>query len=296
LPDATCLRMGDLGYRSAAQRQMSVCFNTLDSYINTLKEGITQPYGDYERIGLQKNGEYQQLSTSLLQIENEFYGSIRPKRVTQSGEVPLAALKRDGIEYIEVRCLDVNPYHPLGVDAETLDFIDSFLLFCILSESPQCDDDDRSRLSDNMQKIVNHGRDPQLMLQHDDALVSLKQWADECMQKIRACAELLDSIDGCDRYVRAWTAQQAKIADVNLTPSARMLKEIQQLGGYYEFALAKSTEHAQQFRARPLAAEDQQRYLALAKTSLEKQAQIEAADTLDFDTYLKKFFAQYELL
>jgi glutamate--cysteine ligase len=147
-----------------------------------------------------------------------------------------------------------------------------------------------------MQKVVNHGRDPQLMLQHDDELISLKQWADQCMQQIYACSELLDSIDGGDRYRRAWTTQQVKLADVSLTPSARMLVEIQQLGGYYEFALAKSTEHAQQFRARPLAAEDQQRYLTLAKTSLEKQAQIEVADTLDFDAYLKKFFAQYEML
>jgi glutamate--cysteine ligase len=231
-----------------------------------------------------------------LQIENEFYGSIRPKRVTRSGEIPLAALQRDGIEYIEVRCLDVNPYHPLGVDTQALDFIDSFLLFCMLSDSPQCDDDDRSRISDNLQKVVNRGREPDLLLHRDEEEISLQQWAAECMQHILACSDLLDKIDGGDRYHRAWRAQQAKLADVSLTPSAMILEEIRQYGSYYEFVLAQSSRHAEAFRSRPLPAGEQQKFIELAALSLEKQKRVEAEDALDFDAYLEKFFAQYQSL
>ena len=81
-------------------------------------------------------GEYNQLATTLLQIENEFYGTIRPKRVIRSGERPLHALRERGVEYVEVRCMDLDPFVPVGIEAPTMRFIDVFLLHCLLSDSP----------------------------------------------------------------------------------------------------------------------------------------------------------------
>ena len=43
-------------------------------------------------IGAKKDGEWLQLNTNILQIENEYYSNIRPKRVTDSGERPIQAL------------------------------------------------------------------------------------------------------------------------------------------------------------------------------------------------------------
>ena len=67
------------------------------------------PHGDYAEFTFTEEGERAQLNDSLLQIENEFYSPIRPKRVTASGEAPVVALRRDGIEYVEVRCIDIHP-------------------------------------------------------------------------------------------------------------------------------------------------------------------------------------------
>jgi glutamate--cysteine ligase len=59
-------------------------------YGASLREALTRFYPPYEAIGIRNaGGDYNQLSTSLLQIENEFYGTIRPKRVIFPGERPL---------------------------------------------------------------------------------------------------------------------------------------------------------------------------------------------------------------
>ena len=153
------------GYQSNAQKDLEVCYNNLDSYIDTLHAAITRSHPDYEAIGVGEDGHHtRQLNTALLQIENEFYSPIRPKRVARSGEIPLGALRRGGIEYVEVRCVDVNPYLPLGIDAEQAHFLDLFLAYCLLEESPPCDDDDRARINENMRRVVNRGREPGLEL------------------------------------------------------------------------------------------------------------------------------------
>ena len=129
LPYGTALRMGDLGYNSDAQKSLNVCYNSLENYMQALTQAIMTPHPDYRNYKSGQNGEYEQLNDSLLQIENEFYSPIRPKRVTASGETPLNALVRGGIEYIEVRCVDVSPFSPVGLDASQVRFMDAFLLF-----------------------------------------------------------------------------------------------------------------------------------------------------------------------
>ena len=111
LPHATSLRMGRLGYQSDAQASLSVSYNNLESYAASLHEALTKPYPPYKAIGIRNpGGEYNQLATSLLQIENEFYGTIRPKRTIERGERPLHALRERGVEYVEVRCMDLDPF------------------------------------------------------------------------------------------------------------------------------------------------------------------------------------------
>jgi len=134
-PHGTSLRMGRLGYTSDAQTSLHVSYNTLEDYAKTIRKGLSTSYPDYERYNGLKNGEYQQLNAALLQIENEFYGTIRPKRTINKGERPLSALLDRGVEYVEVRCLDVNPFLPTGIDTIQARFIDLFLLNCLLQPS-----------------------------------------------------------------------------------------------------------------------------------------------------------------
>ncbi|WP_141286858.1 glutamate--cysteine ligase, partial [Ideonella azotifigens] len=182
LPYATSLRMGRLGYQSDAQASLRVSYNHLAGYGASLQDALTQPYPAYEALGVKSaDGRYQQLSTSLLQIENEFYGTIRPKRTIQSGERPLHALRQRGVEYVEVRCMDLDPFEPAGIGAQTSHFLDAFLLHCLLSDSPQDTPEEVAALARNQHRTAARGREPGLLLERGEQTLTLTDWAAELL-------------------------------------------------------------------------------------------------------------------
>src|SRR5205814_5438692 len=122
-PHATSLRMGRLGYQSDAQGSLSVSYNDLEHYTASLYEALTVPSRPYEKIGIRNGDDYKQLNATLLQIENEFYSTIRPKRRIQRGERPLHALRERGVEYVEVRLMDLDPFVPIGITEATCRFL-----------------------------------------------------------------------------------------------------------------------------------------------------------------------------
>src|SRR5438105_4811532 len=182
LPYATSLRMGRLGYQSDAQSSLAVSYNSLADYGASLSDALTTPYAPYEKIGLRdEKGEYNQLATSLLQIENEFYGKIRPKRRIRPGERPLHALRERGVEYVEVRLMDLDPFSPIGITAPTCRFLDVFLLYCLLKESPPDNAREIAEVRRNQQKVALRGREPGLMLERGGRDVRLADWAAEVL-------------------------------------------------------------------------------------------------------------------
>ncbi len=296
LPFATALRMGSLGYQSDAQKNLSVCYNQLDSYIKTLHGAITQSHPGYEAIGLGENHKHQ-LNTSLLQIENEFYSPIRPKRITRSGETPLGALQRDGIEYIEVRCVDVNPFLPLGINRQQIQFLDSFLLFCLLQDSPPCDAQEQQQMAENMSRIVNDGRNPELQLHTATGETDRHTLARQLLQEIGVICKLLDRAHGSKDYSASHAQQQAKLGDPELTPSAQILNAMRQQNiPFFRLAMDCSQQWAEAFRANPLSEDRLQHYRRASAQSLEKHKAVEASDSEDFESYLAKYYAQYQAL
>ncbi len=294
LPEGTSLRMGNLGYQSSAQDDLIVSYNGLQQYADSLLGALTEPHPDYSNIGLKKDGKYQQLSTALLQIENEFYGSIRPKRVTPSGITPLNALCDQGVEYIEVRCLDVNPFLPLGIDAEQIRFLDLFLLYCLLTDSPTFDDSQHLLCRENLRAVVNEGRKPELKLKKDDDRILLQDWGGQILTDIEKLASLLDELEGQDHYTASVYAQRKKIDNSALTPSAKIVSHLQDnQQAYFWFALQQSQNAAKMFKRRPLSDNQLATYFDLAKQSHQHQQDIESADTLSFDQHLHHYFQQY---
>ncbi|MET0379318.1 MAG: glutamate--cysteine ligase, partial [Spongiibacteraceae bacterium] len=297
LPYATSLRMGDLGYQSSAQESLSICYNQLDTYIGTLKHAILDAHPDYERIGVKVDGEYRQLSAGLLQIENEFYSTIRPKRVARRGETALTALAHGGVEYIEVRCIDINPFQPLGIDSEQIHFLDAFLVWCLLGDSPCGNDDDNAEGKRNLRAVVNEGRRPGLTLTRQGKTVSMQAWAEQILAEITPIAQLLDRAHGSDLHAHSLVQQRAKLADAARTPSAAVLVKLrEQKIAWHEFALAQSQQHAAYFRQRPLTPVQLTPFVDMAERSLAGQAELERANPLAFDDYLASYFDQYRAL
>jgi glutamate--cysteine ligase len=291
-PYATSLRMSDLGYsNTTAQAALRPDYDTLSGYLDALARAVSEPYAPYETIGTHRDGEWVQINTNVLQIENEFYSTIRPKRVTRPGERPLHALAARGVQYVEVRCLDIDPFEPVGISLETTRFLDAYLLVCALDDSPSLPGAAYAEANANFGRVTLEGRKPGLVLTRDGHDVSLQDWAAELFEKIERAARALDTLAGSDAHARAVTAERAKLADPETTPSARVLRTMRERGqGAVAFGLAQSEAHAAYFRSRPLDEESARQAAVLAAQSLEEQAALEHSDARDsFDDFVAAF-------
>ncbi len=294
-PYATSLRMGDIGYQNSKEGEagIRVDYNSLQGYVDSLAWAISTPYPDYEKIGLYADGKRQQLNANILQIENEYYSSVRPKQILQGEEKPSLALARRGVAYIELRSLDVNAYEPLGISEEQMRFLESFLLFSLLEPSPPYEDRELAGIRHNINAVAERGRDPGLLLRRNGEEVLLRDWAREIFDRMLPGCELLDRAGRRDCYQDALGEQRAKIEDPDRTPSARMLADMQEnREEFYHFALRMSRQHQAFFAGRPLAPDRQAEFEAMARESIERQQAIESADTISFETFLDNYFAQ----
>ena len=291
-PYATSLRMSDVGYRNRNQAGLEVSVNTLGEYVRDLQRAITTPHPPYEALGVKVNGEWRQLNANILQIENEYYSFIRPKRVARTGERPTKALKRAGVEYVEVRALDVSAFDPVGVNQNKLRFLEIFVALCLLKESPPIGAAEQAALDANHLTVARRGREPGLMLSRDGRSVPMRVWAAELLDSMAGLAEILDRGDPARPYAYALAAQSAKIADVALTPSARLMAELGSGQSFFDLALRMSAEHKAYFLE--LYPPNEERLSELgeeARESLAAQRRIESSDRGTFDEYLARYFA-----
>ena len=291
LPHATSLRMGRLGYQSDAQSTLAVSYNGLEGYAASLQDALTRPWPAYEAIGIQApSGDYNQLAVTLLQIENEFYGTIRPKRVIEPGERPLHALRARGVEYVEVRLMDLNPFLPVGIDEQTMRFLDVFLLHCLLSDSPPDSPAEIEALKRNQHLVAERGREPGLKLACGGMEVALTDWAAQVLGELPALARALDEALGGDGHQAAVQAAQQALHNPALLPSARVLAALPDYGdSYVAFMLDRSQQIRSLMLAQPPGAALRQRFAEMAVQSRAQQHAIEVSDTLSFEQYRREY-------
>ena len=291
-PYATSLRMSDLGYSNKNQSRINISLNSLDEYVKDLSNAICTPEPSYEEIGVKVNDEYRQLNANLLQIENEYYSPVRPKRVARSGEQPTAALRRDGIEYVEIRSLDINPFDPAGINQNTMRFIEAFLIYCAIEDSPRLDERSLEEISSNHTGVAKRGRDPEFRLMRDGQPVTVASWAGEILDNVLAIAEVIDGYESGDSYKQSVQFMQELVANVAETPSARVLADLEETqSSFFEYALSLTRSHRDYFGA--ITALDDARERAFSKEAAEsivRQQEIEAADEISLDEYLESYF------
>ena len=298
MPYGTSLRMGRLGYQSDAQTSLAVSYNSLEGYGASLQEALTRPYPPYEAVGIRNsNGDYNQLATSLLQIENEFYGTIRPKRVIFPGERPLHALRERGVEYVEVRCMDLDPFVPVGIGPETVRFLDLFLLHCLLTESPPDTPQEIAALARNQHRTAARGREPRLRLERGGDEVLLSDWAGQVLEECVPIAAALDAAHGGASYRDALTAAVAALRDSHRLPSARVLSAMAKDfdNSHVRFTLAQSEQTKNTLLRLPFSSNIEAHFRSVAQESIEEQERIEAADTMPFEIYRKEYLSTKRL-
>lgn len=295
-PYATSLRMSNIGYKNNGPENLRVSYNSLGEYIRDLTSAIEAPFDPYVEHGVKVDGEYRQLNANVLQIENEYYSAIRPKQITQSGEKPTQALRDRGVQYVELRSLDVSAADPLGVNESDLRFLEAFLIFCLLNESPPILADEQIEIDQNQQQAARYGRQPDLMLQRQEQPITLQEWAAEIFEQMQPICALLDgdsSASDTGAYTTAIRQLKSKVDDPSQTPSAQMLSEMEQRHeSFSQYGLRKSQEHATAFLNNPLDANRVEEMAEMAEDSIIAQKQIEQNDTLTLDEYLAHYFSQ----
>ena len=294
-PYATSLRLSGLGYNSSAQAGIEIDYNSVDGFVASLRVAIRTSRPEYERFGVKVDGVHRQLNTNLLQIENEFYSVIRPKRVARSGESPARALQQRGVQYVEVRSVDLNPFVPIGIDAECVHFFDMLLLYCLLADSPAIGRAEWECAAENRRRVVMTGRRPRLALCEFAGGAMRKApfaaRAREALNNLAPLAELLDAVAGGARYRESLQSQRAKVDDPGLTPSARILQQMtDQRVSFYEFAMGIAEQHEALFKQTRMARVDSERMRAEAERSHRRREEIEARDVLSFDEFLADYF------
>src|SRR5215470_3586081 len=291
-PYATSLRMSDVGYRNRNQAGLSVSVVSLEEKVRDLSRAISTPNPAYEALGVEVNGEWRQLNANILQIENEYYSFIRPKRVARSGERPTKALRRAGVEYVEVRALDVSAFDPVGVNQNKLRFLEAFLALCLMKESAPIAAAEQAALDENHQTVARRGREPGLMLWREGRSVPMREWARELLDGMTGICEVLDHGDPARPYSQALATQAAKNEDVELTPSARLLAELTAGESFFDLALRMSATHKAYFLdLYPPNGERLREFSREARDSLAAQQAIESGDRGTFEEYLERYFA-----
>ena len=286
---ATSLRMSDLGYQNTAQEQLHVSYNSLNDYVATLAKAMTVKYPKYEKIGLKIDGEYKQLNSNVLQIENEYYSDIRPKRVARTAEKPIAALRDRGVEYIEVRILDINPFIAEGIDQEQIRFLDTFLLYCLLSQCPNTSDTACPEIKSNLRNVILRGRDPELKVRQNGQSVPFSTAANNLLDDLVGIAKLLDTAHGGSDYVDAIDAQKQKITNPEQTPSGKIMSLLEQGHDFLSVARDLAEQHKAYFESLDPDVDFNKQLHALTTQSIEQQSVLEKSDALPFADFLEAY-------
>jgi len=292
-PYATSLRMSDIGYKSNNQANLNIDYNSLDGYVDSLSEAITTPDPEYAKFGVKVGGKHQQLNSNILQIENEFYSTVRPKQIIKPCEKPTLALKHRGVRYVEIRSLDLNPFKVTGICACESRFIEALLLSCLLHTSPKSTHNDSLINNKNQLTVALTGRQPKVELIKNNQAILLQEWANEILDSMQTICTILDEGEDDNLYMQALDQQRKAVADSSLTPSARILDTMQKSNiPYARFADNISQEHTKAFAKKSLSPRKTEFFKKLAEESHKKQAKIEANDSLSFDDFLTKYFSQ----
>ncbi len=294
-PHATSLRMGDIGYQNKREEGLGihVGYSDVTDYAQSLLAAVTTSAEAWERIGVRVGDDYRQLNANLLQIENEYYNSVRPKQPLRGLESPSVALLQRGIQYVELRSLDVNAYHPLGVDEHQLRFLEALMFTCLLAASPPLDAVEQLESNDNVLRVAHRGREPGLALRRHAQEISLRDWGQEVLDSVLPVAEFLDRVHGGNGYEDATDDQLRKLLHPELTPSARMLEEMRSRGeGFYDFARRLSLQHHRFFTTRELSPARVSELDASVTRSFSELAAIQGRPQEAFDRFLEGYFAQ----
>jgi glutamate--cysteine ligase len=289
LPYSTSLRMSDIGYQTNYQNDLQISPNSLDEYLSDLLSATNKESSVFRKIPLKNNNEYSQLNANILQIEDEYYSSSRPKSTSLENKRMLLKLKTGGVNYIEYRSLDINPFHKSGIDIDTIYFLELFILYCCIKDSPLMTKDEQKDSKLNTLKVSKEGRRKDIILLRNLQKVTLKDWSKNIFDEM---IEIAENLDESSKYLGAIEKSKTLIESPDNTPSGLILDmvlsgklSIEEMGN----EIAKKNKDA--FLERNINS-----FLVLdneVEESIDRQKKLETKSSKLFEDYLEDYLASY---
>lgn len=293
LPYATSLRLSKIGYNNNSHIQLNITFNNLEEYIHMIKKATKTTFSDYLKIGLKKDGKYLQLNTNILQIENELYSPIRPKRATFGDELPSDALIRGGIQYIEVRSLDLNPFSPIGINQEQACFLDLFLVWCTLAEESEISKNELYYIQNNWNLVVLEGRKPGIILSIDCGRkeLPLKTFGKELFKDLKQIAETIDYNNKNRQYQNVCVKLSLSFDHPELVYSTYILEKMKQYG-INKLGLILANKYSKILRKEPFKLLNNNFFIKEKNQSWKQKKEIENAKMISFEKFLENHLSR----
>ncbi|MGM1047348.1 MAG: bifunctional glutamate--cysteine ligase GshA/glutathione synthetase GshB [Bacillota bacterium] len=209
------LRNSACGYRN--EKSYYVSFNSTKDYVHDLNKLI------------QKN--------ELLSVK-EFYSPIRMK--TAKGINALQELVEDGVAYLELRFIDINPLHRIGISKETMHFTHLFILFMLLKKDEPFNEEDQRIAELNHDQLIMEGIGGRLN-DHEDRQFTMEEMALACIDEMQEMVQLL--FPKVEDYLHILNCEKQKILHSDLNPASMVKSDIQKTS-YLTYHLEKAKKYA----------------------------------------------------
>ncbi|MDH6431410.1 MULTISPECIES: bifunctional glutamate--cysteine ligase GshA/glutathione synthetase GshB [unclassified Paenibacillus] len=211
------LRNSECGYRN--EKPLYVSFASLRDYVHDLQALIE--------------------SEELLSVK-EFYSPVRVK--TARGKHPLEELMQDGIAYLELRFIDLNPLYKIGIGKETMIFIHLFILYMLLKEDEPFGVEDQKMANLNHDQLIMEGIKGCL---HDygDSCTTMEQQALTCIHEMQNMIQLLNPEN--EVFLNVLHGAKNKIVEPDRSFAAIVKSEVQQ-SSFVQYHLNKAKQYAKE--------------------------------------------------
>ncbi|MCB1156146.1 MAG: glutamate--cysteine ligase [Leptospiraceae bacterium] len=279
-PYATSLRLSRIGYTSENQDSLHISMNSLPEYIRDLRSAIQTVYPPFLKYSMTPGN---QLNPNYLQLENEFYAILRPKQTPGEGETPLEALEKRGIDYIEVRCLDIDPFVTNGVSKDSLLFTHMFLIYNLLEAAPELSVFEKNQLIDNQRKVAENGRKPGIKISYYNKEYSVTELGLFIADELSSIAKILDKERGGTEYSLCLQRQKEKFLNPALCPSAKLLQVLEySKQSFISYGLELSSKNYSYFLSKSLSSCTEKSLECIANKSLFEQRVEESKESSEY--------------
>jgi len=287
-PYATSLRLSDFGYQNRKNVPVNVSYNSLDEYVHDLYRAVSTPSRLWSSLGIYKRERQVQLNANILQLENEFYTSIRPKQkqYAHAGQTLISSLACAGVEYVEFRSIDLDPREAAGISEDQLYFLRVFMTYCLLKQSPLFKRGEQKRWERNQSLVAFNGRKPGLRITDASQQRDFTAWSLEVLKGIAGVAREFDEVHGTKNFSRVVGSQKEKVLNPELTPSAQVLRNIKESRmSYAEYGVSLAKKYKPKLLSIPLSPVYRWRMKNSAERSIAKTAGMEARDAWILNWY-----------